>query len=103
MLLTVSLALVSINSPLTSRNAQNNPISQSGNGDDAEPETGQSPSSEQNVRVVSGDSSIASGNNILYEDQNNSDDLQVLDEICNLDEMNPHLRLHQLIMKLYWF
>ncbi len=42
MLLTLSLGLVSIILPLSSPNAQNNAISQSGNGDDAEQETGQS-------------------------------------------------------------
>lgn len=53
-------------------NAQNSVLSQSGNGD-AEQDTIQSQSSNQNGQVVSGDSSILSGNNIACQDQDNSE------------------------------
>lgn len=69
-LLTLSIGLVSVNSPLTVK-AQNNALSQSSVGAaDQETELGQS--SDQDNQIVSGDSSIASGNNLLCQDEDNS-------------------------------
>jgi hypothetical protein len=50
--LTLSIGLVSVNSPLTAK-AQNSALSQSADGNE-EQETGQSQSSEQNGQVISG-------------------------------------------------
>lgn len=73
MLLTLSIGLVSVNSPLSSAaNAQNSAISQKGNGD-SEQDTKQLQSSDQNGQIVSGESSILSGNNLVCQDQDNSD------------------------------
>ena len=73
--------MVSIHSPLNV-NAQNSALSQDGNGNSAEQETKQSQSSDQNGQVVSGDSSVASGNNLLCQNKVNSDITQSID-ICN--------------------
>ena len=62
--LALSIGFVSVDAPLTIK-AQDNALYQSGNGGDAEQETGQSQLSEQNDQVVSGDSSTASGNILL--------------------------------------
>jgi hypothetical protein len=70
--LTLSIGLVSINSPLSVANAQNNALSQSGD-DGTQQKTEQSKSSEQNGQVVSGDNSILSGNNLLCQKQDNLD------------------------------
>jgi hypothetical protein len=69
--LTLSIGLVSVNLPLTVM-AQNSALSQSGNSD-SEQEIKQSQSSDQNGQVVSGDSSILSGNNLACQDQDNSE------------------------------
>lgn len=84
--LTLSIGLVSTSSLLTV-NAQNNALSQSGNGE-AEQGTGQLQASDQNGQVVSGDSSIASGNNLLCQNQDNVEELSGLDEACELDGVN---------------
>lgn len=52
--------------------AQNSALSQSGNSD-SEQETRQSQSSDQNGQVISGDTSILSGNNLVCQDQDNSE------------------------------
>lgn len=87
MLLSLSIGMVSIHSPLNIH-AQNSALSQSGNSD-SEQETKQLQSSGQNDQVVSGDSSIISGNNILCQNQENSRALQGLTGICNFDESSP--------------
>jgi hypothetical protein len=69
--LTLCIGLESVNVPLTVT-AQNNALSQSGNSD-SEQETEQSQSSDQNGQVVSGDSSILSGNNLSCQDKQNSE------------------------------
>ena len=84
--LTFSIGLVSVNLPLTVK-AQNNALSQSGNGD-SEQVTKQFQSSEQNGQVISGDSSMLSGNNLLCENEENSEDMQTLTGLCNLGETN---------------
>ena len=71
--LTLSIGLVSGHTPLSSANAQNSVLSQSGDSEDRKQETIQLQSSEHNGQVVSGDSSVLSGNNILCEDQDNPD------------------------------
>jgi len=71
MLLTLSIGLVSVNLPF-SVYAQNSALSQSGNSDSAQ-ETKQSQSSDQNGQLVSGESSILSGNNLVCQDQDDSD------------------------------
>ncbi len=70
MLLTLSIGLVSVNLPLTVK-AQNNALSQTGNGD-SEQETKLGQSFEQDSQIVSGKSSILSGNNIGCQNQDNS-------------------------------
>ena len=81
--LTFSIGLVSVNLPLSSY-AQNNALSQSGNGNNAEQRNSQSQHSEQNNQVVSGESSILSGNNLLCQDQENSATI-LLDDICDAE------------------
>jgi hypothetical protein len=63
--------MVSIHSSLNV-GAQNSALSQSRDGD-AKQDTEQEQHSEQNGQVVSGDSSIASGNGVLCQEQDNSD------------------------------
>ena len=71
-ILTLSIGLVSVNLPLTK--AQTSALSQSGDGNnEAGQETKQSQSSTQDNQVVMGDSSILSGNNLLCQNQSNSD------------------------------
>ena len=50
-----------------SANAQNNALSQLGNGGTAEQGTEQEHSSDQNGQVVSGDTSILPGNSVLCQ------------------------------------
>jgi hypothetical protein len=85
-LLTLSIGLVSVNLPLPVK-AQNTDLYQSGNGD-SEQQTEQSQSYEQDGQVISGYSSILSGNNRLCENQDNSEQVQELTGICNLEETN---------------
>ena len=70
MLLTLSIALLSVTLPL-SVNAQNNALSQNGGGA-AKHEIEQGQSLLQDNQIVSGDSSILSGNNLLCRNQDNS-------------------------------
>ncbi|MDF0682253.1 MAG: hypothetical protein P0116_14935 [Candidatus Nitrosocosmicus sp.] len=88
--LTLSIGMISIHSPLKA-NAQNS-ASQSGNSD-SEQETKQLQSSDQNGQVVSGDSSILSGNNLFCQDEVSSDITQSI-EVCNneiFQDSNPNL------------
>ena len=85
--LTFSIGLVSVNSPLTVM-TQNGVLSQSGGRDEAEQDMEQSQSSEQNGQVISGDISILSGNNLMCQNQDNSEVKKALKGICNLGEMN---------------
>lgn len=68
--LTLSIGIVSINSPLNV-NAQNSALTQSGGGT-AEHEIEQGQLSTQNNQIVTGDDSILSGNNLACQDQDNS-------------------------------
>ncbi len=86
MLLTISIGLVSVNLPLAAE-AQNSALSQNGGGA-AEQDTEKSQSSEQNGQVISGDSSIASGNNLSCEDQAISDTFSERLNICDIDGIN---------------
>lgn len=86
--LTLSIGLVSVNSPLYVK-AQNNALSQNGNGE-AEQGTGQVQASDQDNQVVSGDSSVLSGNNLLCQTMENSDSIGSLSDIC--PENRPQLR-----------
>jgi len=87
MLLTLSIGLVSVNFPLSSY-AQNSALSQDGN-DRAEQDTEQSQSSNQVNQIVSGDSSILSGNNHQCQNQDNSQLSPLLSGICNSGKSNP--------------
>ena len=87
--LTLSIGLVSVNSSLSSVNAQNSALSQDRHGDDGKQNTDLSQSSNQKGQVVTGDTSILSGNNLLCKDQDNSKIEQDLTNICTLDEINP--------------
>ena len=71
--------MISIHSPFNV-NAQNSALSQSGNGE-SEQEAEQGQISTQNGRVVSGDNSVLSGNDLLCQDQDNSDSA-VFDRFC---------------------
>jgi hypothetical protein len=51
--------------------AQNSALSQTGSGNDGEQETNNDPSSNQDNQIVSGESSILSGNNVLCQNQDN--------------------------------
>jgi hypothetical protein len=82
----LSIGIVSVNLPLTAK-ALNSPLSQSGAGA-AEQETEQGQSSTQDGQVISGDSSIASGNNIPCEDQAISDTFSGQPNICDIDGIN---------------
>jgi len=85
-MLTLSTGLISINCSLSPANAQNNVLSQKGNNNEAEQDTEQSRVSEQDNQVVSGDSNVLSGNNVLCQDQNNSD-LTQLSEVCDSEAL----------------
>ena len=82
MILTLSIGLVSVNSPLSVK-AQNNAISQNGGGA-AEQEIKQGQSSTQNNRIISGDSSILSGNNLLCQAMEHS----VVPSLCSADGLS---------------
>jgi hypothetical protein len=83
-MLTLSTGLISVNTLLSSANAQNNALSQDGDGT-GQQKIEQGQSSNQDNQVVSGDSSILSGNNLQCQDRDNS---QVSDESCNLGQSN---------------
>ena len=87
-LLTLSIGLVSANSPLTVK-AQENALSQNGVGA-AEQEMKQGQSSTQDNQIVSGDSSILSGNNLLCQDEHDSNRIKGISpnalRSCLLDE-----------------
>jgi hypothetical protein len=87
MLLTISIGLVSVNSPLNAK-AQNNVLSQNGVGE-AEQETEQGQSSAQDNQIVSGDSSILSGNNLGCQSMDNVQDITNEESFCILHEANP--------------
>jgi hypothetical protein len=86
--LTLSLGFISATLPL-SVNAQHSALSQSGSGNDSEQETNQAQSSEQDNQVISGDSSILSGNNLECQSINNSPGLEEHDKICSLEGGEP--------------
>src|SRR5918994_489697 len=97
-ILTLSIGLVSVTLPLSSY-AQNSALSQKGNGD-SEQDIEQSQSSEQNGQVVSGDSSILSGNNLMCQNQDNSDIAQ-LNNFCVTEAMeNPLPNLDVATLKI---
>jgi hypothetical protein len=83
-ILTLTIGLVSVNSPLSVK-AQDNALSQNGAGV-AEQETEQLQSSNQDGQVVSGESSIASGNNILCEAIDNSNSFTGLNDFCEISQ-----------------
>jgi hypothetical protein len=70
-LLTLSIGLVFVNLPLTVK-AQHNALSHDGIGD-SEQEIKEGQLSEHNGQVVSGETSILSGNNLACQDQENSE------------------------------
>jgi hypothetical protein len=86
MLLTLSIGLVSANFPLLV-NAQNSVLSQNGNDNDAKLETNQEQYSNQDGQVVSGDSSIVSGNSLLCQTMDNIDTESVSNIACNDEEV----------------
>jgi hypothetical protein len=81
--LTLSIGLVSVNFPLTVK-AQNNELSQNGNGN-AEQETGQVQSSSQNGQVVSGEGNTLSGNNLLCQSM---EDSKIVPSLCSPDGLS---------------
>jgi hypothetical protein len=88
-ILSLSIGLISINSPLPSANAQNSALSQKGINNEAEQATEQSQDSEQDNQVISGDNSILSGNNIQCNSQINSKTVSgISDAICAIGGLN---------------
>ena len=83
MLLTISIGLVSVNSPLNAK-AQNSALSQDGSGA-AEQETEQGQVSTQDNQIVSGDRSILSGNNLLCQSM---EDSNVVPSLCSQDGLS---------------
>jgi hypothetical protein len=104
MLLTLSIGLLSTNLPLSSSYAQNSAISQSGNGDDANQETKQFQSSEQSGQIISGQSSILSGNNLECQTQDNSNVETNMDGDCESEGITdplPNDRTGDLFVQIY--
>jgi hypothetical protein len=99
MLLTLSIGLVSINLPLTVK-AQNSVLSQSGNGV-SEQETKQGQTSEQDNQVVSGESSLLSGNNLGCQNQDNSSNLSVLSNPCELPFISRPETSNRLLITMF--
>jgi hypothetical protein len=88
-LLSLSIGLASTNLPLSPSYAQNSALLQSGNGDDdVEQETEQGQSSDQDNQVVSGDSSVLSGNNLSCQNQGSSDGNERSIDVCISDGTN---------------
>lgn len=79
--LTLSIGLVSINSPYYAI-AQNEGSAQDGSNGEADQDIEQLQASNQNNQVVSGDGSIASGNNFLCQTMNNIDANSIMDNVC---------------------
>jgi hypothetical protein len=88
-ILSLSIGVISVNSSLTSANAQNSALAQLGISNEAEQETEQSQDSEQDNQVLSGDNSILSGNNIECNSQITSKTVSdISDAICAIDGLN---------------
>jgi hypothetical protein len=79
--LTLSIGLVSINSPYYTI-AQNEGLAQDGSNGEADQDIEQLQASNQDNQVVSGDRSIASGNNFLCQTMNNIDVNSIMDTDC---------------------
>jgi len=79
--LTLSIGLVSINSPYYTI-AQNEGLAQDGSNGEADQDIEQLQASNQDNQVVSGDRSIASGNNFLCQTMNNIDVNSIMDTGC---------------------
>jgi len=86
MFLTLSIGMVSIHSPLNV-SAQNSALSQSGDSD-AEQSTKQEQRTQQNGQIVSGESSILSGNNQICQTMQESDPLTEINDMCDIDRTN---------------
>lgn len=84
--LTLSIGLVSVNLPYYTM-AQNQGLAQDGNNGEADQDIKQLQASKQNDQVVSGDGSVASGNNFLCQTMNNA----VADSITNVACQNEGL------------
>ena len=81
-ILILSIGLVSVNLPYFAM-AQNEGLAQDGsNSGEADQDIKQLQASNQNNQVVSGDVSIASGNNILCQTMNNIDVKFIEDNVC---------------------
>jgi len=79
--LTLSIGLVSVNSPYYAI-AQNQGLAQDGSNSDAQQDIEQLQLSKQNNQAISGDGSIASGNNFLCQTMNNAVAGSVMDVDC---------------------
>ena len=79
--LILSIGLVSVNIPSNTM-AQNEGLAQDGSNGEADQDIEQSQVSKQNNQVVSGDESIASGNNILCQTMNNIGIESMEDNVC---------------------
>ena len=80
-ILILSIGLFSVNLPNNTL-AQNEGLTQDGSNGKADQDIEQLQKSKQNNQVVSGDESIASGNNILCQTMNNIDVNSIDDNVC---------------------
>jgi len=80
-ILILTIGLVSVNLPYYTM-AQNEGLAQDGSNGEADQDIEQLQVSKQNNQVVSGDGSIASGNNILCQTMNNIDVNSIIDTDC---------------------
>ena len=80
-ILILSIGLVSVNLPYYTM-AQDVGLAQDGNNGEANQDIEQLQVSEQNNQAVSGEGSIASGNNIMCQTMNNIDVESIEDDVC---------------------
>ena len=80
-ILILSIGLVSVNLPYYTM-AQDVGLAQDGNNGEANQDVEQLQVSEQNNQAVSGEGSIASGNNIMCQTMNNIDVESIEDDVC---------------------
>lgn len=91
-ILILSIGLVSVNMPYYTM-AQNEGIAQDGSNGEADQDIEQSQESKQNNQVVTGDGSIASGNNILCQTMNNIGIKSIEDSVCQNEGLSGGPRI----------
>jgi len=91
-ILILSIGLVSVNMPYYTM-AQNEGIAQDGSNGEADQDIEQSQESKQKNQVVTGDGSIASGNNILCQTMNNIGIKSIEDSFCQNEGLSGGPRI----------